>query len=328
MLRTPFTTLLGIAHPIVQAGMGNATAPALVAAVSNAGALGVLGAGAMPDAQRLRAAIGEMRERTRAPFGVNLLLPFAQPEHVAVVLAERPAVLSLAWGDPAPLVGPAHEAGILVMYQATHVAEARAAAQAGVDILVAQGHEGGGHVAGRGVATLPLAPQVVDAVAPRPVLAAGGIVDGRGLAAALALGAAGVLMGTRFLATQEAPIAEGWKQRLLAASELEPETTEVYDLAAGLRWPGAVGRGLPNAFLETWRGREAELRARFGAWRAEMARARAEGRVDLMPLWAGQGVGLIRDLPTVAELVVRIVAEATAILSRRLPALVVGPPED
>src|SRR2546426_275686 len=203
MLRTRLCERLGIDTPVIVAPMGpSITGPELAAAVSNAGGLGIMSFGANPP-PLLRQAIRRVRELTMRPFGVNFIVPLAQAEQVAVCIEERVPVLSFFWGDPSPYVEPAHAAGLTVLNQVGSVAAAQASARAGVDVVVAQGVEAGGHVAGQ-VATMVLVPRVVDAVTPTPVVAAGGIADARGLVAALALGAEAVALGTRFLATPEA----------------------------------------------------------------------------------------------------------------------------
>ena len=201
-MKTGFCDLLGIEHPIIAAPMGpDLTGPELVAAVSNAGGLGILQAQFCPPPV-FRQEIRRVRALTAKPFGVNLLLHFPVEDQVAICLEERVPVLSLFWGDPTPYVGRAHAAGVKVFHQVGSVADARRAAAAGVDVIIAQGVEAGGHVAGE-VSTLALVPRVVDAVAPRPVAAAGGIADARGVVAVLALGAQAAVLGTRFLASAE-----------------------------------------------------------------------------------------------------------------------------
>src|SRR6185369_2703052 len=212
MIRTRICDLLGIPHPIVLGGMGTATTAPLVAAVSNAGGFGTLGTSAF-DAAQLDKEIAAIRERTDKPFGVNHLLFQVRADMFDVTLRARPDVAAFAWArkdqDLRSYFTRAHDAGCKVMYMAGEVPEALRAAESGADVLVAQGTEGGGHVGW--MASLPLVPMVVKAVAPLPVLCAGGIADGRGLAAALALGAEGVLLGTRFMATPEAPIHANYK---------------------------------------------------------------------------------------------------------------------
>src|SRR3990170_2042722 len=215
VLRTPLCDLLDIDHPIIQAGMGIVPSAALVAAVSNAGALGTFSTFMRPidDTRRQLAMI---RNLTARPFAVNHVVQAVDEETFALGLSARPKLVSMALADPGDFVRRAHDAGALFMQQVTTVAQAIQAAERGVDIIVAQGGEAGGY--GGSVATLVLVPQVVDAVRPIPVVAAGGIFDGRGLAAALVLGAEGVNVGTRFLASEEAAVSDGYKHALLAAS--------------------------------------------------------------------------------------------------------------
>src|SRR5262249_25034581 len=189
----------------------------LGAAVSNAGGLGVLQAQFCPPPE-FREEIRRVRALTGKPFGVNLLLHFPVEDHVAVCLEERVPVLSFCWGDPTPYVQRAHSAGVKIFHQVGSVSEAQRAAAAGVDVSIAQGVEAGGHVAGE-VSTLALAPRVVDAVAPRPVAAAGGVADARGVVAVLALGAQAAVLGTRFLASAESRAHPQYKQKVLEAGE-------------------------------------------------------------------------------------------------------------
>src|SRR6516165_4967491 len=215
-MKTALCHLLGIEHPIIAAPMGpDLTGPDLVAAVGNAGGLGVLQAQLYPPLL-FRQVIRCVRELTDRPFGVNLVLHFAIEDHVAVCLEERVPILSLFWGDPTPYVERAHAAGTKVFHQVGSVSEAQRAAAAGVDVIIAQGAEAGGHVAGE-VSTLALVPRVVDAVAPRPVAAAGGIGDARGVVAVLALGAQAAVLGTRFLASAESRAHPHYKQKVLQA---------------------------------------------------------------------------------------------------------------
>jgi nitronate monooxygenase len=198
MLHTRLCDLLGIEFPILCAPKGpDVSGPELVAAVSNARGLGSVQAQLHPP-PLLRQAIQQVRERTDKPFGVNLILHFPCEEGVTVCIEERVPVLSFFWGDPAPYVARVHNASGKVCHQVGSVAAAQQSAQAGVDVVIALGVEAGGHVAGE-VTTMALVPRIVDAVAPIPVVAAGGIADARGLVAALALGAEAVALGTRFL---------------------------------------------------------------------------------------------------------------------------------
>src|SRR5579864_135369 len=214
-MQTRLTALLDIEHPVVLGGMAGATSPALVAAVSNAGGLGTHGCTGR-SADQIAELAAAIRDATSRPFGFNLLLFLADEAAVDAVLSARPAVFSSAWSWPdfdlQTLFARAHAVGARVMHMVSTVHEARRAAQAGADIIVAQGTEGGGHVGLMG--TMVLVPQVVRAVAPVPVVAAGGVADGSGLAAALMLGAEGVLLGTRLLATTEAPLPQAHKEAI------------------------------------------------------------------------------------------------------------------
>ncbi len=323
MLRTRVCDLLGIEHPVALGGMGSVYSPPLVAAVSNAGGFGAMGCHYL-DADGVRAGVAAVRERTNKPFALNFLLFDVNEDGFAVALASRPAGIAFAWPRPEqdlkPYVVRAHDAGAKVTFMAGGVPEAARAAEAGADIIIAQGSEGGGHVGWQG--SLPLIPMVVDAVAPLPVLAAGGIADGRGLAAALALGADGVLLGTRFLATEESPLHQNFKQAIVDADGHDTLLSEIPDIAAGRVWPGAMSRSRRNRFIERWAGREWALRQRQAEALASVQAARKRGDIDEAPLSMGQDAGLIHDIPKAGEIVTRMVAEAEQILSQRLPPLV------
>jgi NAD(P)H-dependent flavin oxidoreductase YrpB (nitropropane dioxygenase family) len=322
MLRTRICELLGIEHPIVLGGMGSGTSPQLVAAVSAAGGLGVLGA-TRQDAGELARDAEAIRATTARPFGLNLLLFMERPGQYDALLAARPKVVSTAWPtleqDLGGYVARAHAVGAVAMHMVSTVAEAKAAAHAGVDVIVAQGTEGGGHVGLMG--TMPLVPMVVSAVAPIPVLAAGGVADGRGLAAALALGADGVLLGTRFLATDEAPIAKGFKQAILESDGHDTLVTDIPDVAYGQVWPGAYVRVRRNRFVEEWLGRGNELRRRRAEVSARLRQAAQAGDQDRGAILIGQTAGLIDRIEPAAEVVQQISQEAEAILRERLPRL-------
>jgi len=323
MIHTPLCDLLRIRHPIVLGGMSASTSVPLVAAVSNAGGLGTLGIAVTP-AEKIPKDIGAIREATKEPFGVNFLLFMAREPAIDAALNARPPVFSVAWAradqDLQGLFGRAHEAGSHVMYMAGTVPEALRAKAAGADVIVAQGTEGGGHVGW--MASMALLPMIVDAVGSTPVLAAGGIADGRGLAAALALGAQGALLGTRFLATKESPLHPNFKQALLESDGHDTVLTEIPDIARANVWPGAMARARRNAFIERWAGRESELRAQQPDASSALERARKTGDADNASLLIGQDAGLIHDIPPAGEIVERIVAEAEALLKDRLPKLV------
>lgn len=332
MIRTPLCELLGIEHPIIQAGMGPFAPATLAAAVSNAGALGSIGTfgldpiklvRAADDLERQFASIGQLTDR---PFAVNFVVPyFEESVDERAVLFERglsihPRVVSFALGDPDELVERVHDIGALVMVQVTTVGQAEQAAAHGADVIVAQGGESGGY--GGSVATMVLVPQVVDAVRPIPVVAAGSIFDGRGLAAALVLGAAGVNVGTRFLASREATISEGYKRAIVAASSEDAVKFDALNEllpSPGTRGYGTVLRSIKTPFIDELLTRP-ELPAREGVRALSVLRTAIQaGNVhEVMPT-AGQSAGGIRDVPPVAEIVERMVSEAEESLARASP---------
>jgi NAD(P)H-dependent flavin oxidoreductase YrpB (nitropropane dioxygenase family) len=322
MIRTRVCDLLGIEHPIALGGMGSIYSPELTAAVSNAGGLGAMGCHRLTPEQ-IHVAASSIRQKTDKPFALNFLIFDAKEECFAAALAERPPLIAFAWPRPdqdlKPYVGRAHEAGCKVTFMANGVPEAKRAAEAGADIIIAQGTEGGGHVGWQ--ASLPLVPMVVDAVGPRPVLAAGGYADGRGLAAALALGADGILLGTRFLASVESPLHPNFKQAIVDADGHDTLLTEIPDLASGTVWPGAMSRAKRNRFIERWAGRDWALRQNRVEAFANVVEARKTGDIQEAPLSMGQDAGLIHDIPSAADIVRRIAQEAEDILARRLPKL-------
>ncbi|TMJ86994.1 MAG: nitronate monooxygenase, partial [Alphaproteobacteria bacterium] len=281
-------------------------------------------------ADTMRRQIREMHTLTSRPFGVNLVLDFPQEERLAVCLEERVPIISFFWRDPSHLVSRAKEGGAIVMHTVGSAADARRAVDAGVDVIVAQGWEAGGHVRGS-VATMPLVPAVVDAVSPVPVVAAGGIADGRGLAAALALGAAGAWIGTRFLASNEAAIHPRYRERILQANEAD---TIYLDNLFDIRWPNAPHRTLRNQTVQTWEttGRPASGKrpgegevigtsksvGPIVRYQSYTPGADSEGDIDAMSLWAGQSVGLVSKTQFAAEIVREIAEQADSIL-RQLP---------
>lgn len=322
-MRTSFTELLEINAPIVQAPMGGATCPELAAAVSNAGGLGMLALSWHPP-EAARAEIRRTQALTDRPFGVNLVLAFPQEERLAICLQEGVRVVSFFWGDPTPFVAMCRDAGALVTSTVASAEQARAAAEAGVDILVAQGWEAGGHVLGE-VATLPLVRAVVQAAPDRPVLAAGGISDGQGLAAVLALGAAGAWIGTRFLGSLEAQVHPRYRELLFAADETQTVRTGLFDVG----WPDAPHRVLRNATYEAWvragspppgarpgEGEEVAHTPRFGMVRYQAATPGpdAQGDIDALSLWAGQSVAGLRGLQPAAEIVREIADGADGVV--------------
>jgi len=291
--------------------------------VSRAGGLGALGCHYQTPEQ-VRERTAAIRQPTNKPFGLNFLLFDMREDSFAAALDLWPAVMQFAWARPeqdlSVFFGRAHQAGCKVTYMASAVPEAVRAAKAGADIIIAQGTEGGGHVGWMG--SMPLIPMIVDAVGPIPVLAAGGFADGRGLVAALALGADGILLGTRFLATVESPLHPNFKQAIVDSDGHDTQLSEIPDLASGLVWPGAMTRSRRNRFIERWAGREWALRQSRVAALQRLQAARKSGDVEEGPLSMGQDAGLIHDIVPAAEIVARIAREAEDILSRKLAGLV------
>ena len=314
-MRTPVCDLLGIEQPIVQAPM--AAIPPLAAAVSDAGALGMLTLTWSADAGQV---VRETAALTDRPFGGNLVLTEDQHHRLDQALDAGLRIVSFLWGDSGPYAGRVHDAGGIVLQTVGSADEARRAVDSGADVIVAQGWEAGGHVWGC-VATLPLVPAVVDAVAPVPVIAAGGIGDRRGVAAVLALGAQAAWLGTRFLLAAEMPIHAEYRRRLQAAAETDPQWyPDLYE--AG--WPHAPHRALPNSTSRAWdaegrppagrRSGEGDVIAHFASGepivRYEPAppMAGTTGDIEALSMWAGQSVALAREPQPAAE----IVAELTA----------------
>ena len=317
MLRTRLCDLLGIAHPVISAPMAGSATAALAAAVSAAGGLGMIGASGQ-EAGWLREEIRRVRAATDRPFGVGFVSSFPDTDALMrVALEERVPVVSHSFADPAPHVAAAHAAGVLVLAQVQTVAQAVAAARAGADVVAAQGTEAGGHT-GTSSGTLPLVPAVVDAVADVPVVAAGGIADGRGLAAVLMLGAEGAWVGTRFVASLECGGGEWRKARIVAAGADDTILTRVYDLALDLPFPAGIAeRVVRNDFTATWHGREAEVAARREEPRPGLdAAARAEDP-RVFKVLAGNAAGLVGAVEPAGEILHRMVAEAEHILRER-----------
>jgi nitronate monooxygenase len=309
-IRTALTEALGLEYPIVLAPMALVSGGRLAAAVSNAGGLGLVGGG-YGDPFWLHKELRRVRAETTRPWGVGLITWAATHETVRLALGYEPRVFMLSFGDPRPYVPAIKAAGCALICQVQDVEGARAAKTAGADVIVAQGAEAGGHGAAR--ATLPLVPAVADAVSPTPVLAAGGIADGRGLAAALLLGAQGVLMGTRFYAATEALGHDRAKELIVAAEGGDTRRTRVFDVVRANEWPEPyTGRALRNRFLERWEGREDELAAGLDKEGPAFQEAVREGDFETAMVWVGEAADLIADVAGAAELVRRIGAEAEA----------------
>lgn len=306
-LRTAFTELMSILHPIVSAPMGGCAGGALAAAVSNAGGLGLVGGG-RGDRDWLARELDIVAAQTSQPWGLGFLAWAVDMATVTWALDRRPHALMLAFGDPSPFAAQVRGAGVPLFVQVTDMDEARRALDVGADVIIAQGVEAGGHGGRR--ATLPFVPAVVDLVAPVPVLAAGGIADGRGVAAALALGGAGALVGTRLQATHEALVPADVSKALVNGRGGDTERTDILDIARRSGWPARyTARVLPNAFLEQWRGRGDELAADSAALRA-YADAVARNDPDVISVWASEAIDLITDIAPAAEIIKRLAADA------------------
>jgi nitronate monooxygenase len=324
MLKTPLCQQLGIDSPLFSVGMGGGMAgPELVAAVSNAGACGVLGMGGLP-APYIRQQIHHLRTLTNKPFGVNILLPLLQEGQIETCLDEQVPFLVLFWGDPTPYVAEAHRRGTKVFVQVGSVEEAQAAVAAGVDAIIAQGMEAGGHVKST-VALTTIVPAVVEAVKPVPVIAAGGIANGRGVVAALGLGAQAVSMGTRFLASAETHVVQAYKDRVVQS---KAEDT-VYTLLFDVGWPNAAHRVLRNKVITEWEAAGCPAsgqRPGEGSILGTMPVAGTTvdmvkymvfpplsgftGDIDYAVLYAGESCGLVHDIKPAAQIVHDVVREA------------------
>jgi nitronate monooxygenase len=318
-IRTALTEAFGLEYPIVLAPMGQVAGGQLAAAVSNAGGLGLVG-GAYGDPDWLMRELDLVQAATDRPWGVGLITWHATAEVVELVLRYHPTAFLLSFGEVRPFVEAIKGAGCALLCQVQEVEAAREAVAAGADFIVAQGSEAGGHGAVR--ATLPLVPAVVDAVAPIPVLAAGGIADGRGIAAALMLGAHGVMLGSRFSATNESLTHEQAKARIVAAHAADTAQTRVFDIIRGYgAWPAPyTARAVRNDFFARWHGREDELEAALESEMPIFRKAMAEGACETAMVLAGEVVDLIDAVVPAAELVRQIGAEAEAQL-RAGPAL-------
>lgn len=255
----------------------------------------------------------DLRALTDRPFGLNFVLHIADPRIIACALECGVPVLSSFRGDPTGLVPRVHAAGALAVHQVTTLEEAEQALDAGVDALIVQGNEAGGHCGPHPL--MARLPAVIDRAGLVPVLAAGGLVDGRGLAAVLALGAGGVVMGTRFIATPECPASPAHKAALLAARPGDTVWSPLWDILWNEDWPGVGVRALRNAMLDRWHDRPLELAAQIDAVRAELAAAEARDDPTMRALLAGCGAGRIDRLLPAGQVVTDVVAEAAAVLA-------------
>jgi len=313
-LNTRLTELLGIRHPILSAPMAAIAGARLVEAVGEAAGFGILGGGYGDKAwlERETAKLG----KCKVPFGIGFITwsMAKQPELLDVALAAKPRAVMLSFGDPKPFAPRIKAAGALLICQVQGEEMAKDALEAGADILIAQGTEAGGHGASR--TTLDIVPAIVDFAAGHvPVVAAGGIADGRGLAAMMMFGAAGVLLGTRFYASVECDVEEEAKQRICAATGGSTTRGVVFDLSRGIFWPAPFTlRSLTNDHIRRWTGHEVDLIQNMSEVSADYAAAKAARNFDVAGVFAGEAAGLIHDIPPAAEIIHRITTEAEQIL--------------
>jgi nitronate monooxygenase/enoyl-[acyl-carrier protein] reductase II len=341
VLRTPLCDLLGIDVPIFSVGFGLGAGVDLAAAVSNAGGCGVLGSGE----KRLDYALLEirrLRERTERPFGVNQIIaaqayPKFRPlldERISAYIDKRVPLLVLFWGDPTPYMEEARRSGVKIFVQVGSVDEAVAATEAGVDAVIAQGSEAGGHVKST-TSTWEIVPAVIEAVAPVPVLASGGIGDGEGIAKALRLGAQGVSLGTRFVASEEAWLHADYKDRVVVSSADDTVYGDLFDIG----WPGAPHRTLRNKVVEEWEaagrpplgervGEGSVIGVRHMPWGEDRSWLRYEtgsfiadfdGDPEYAPMWAGRSVEVVNEIKSAAEIIRDLVHETEEALAAATP---------
>jgi len=317
MIHTRICEIFGIEHPIISAPMAGTATAELAAAVSEAGGLGLIGTWTPDGPDWLREQIHLVRERTQRPFGVGFISSTPHLDAVVkVAIEERVPAISHSFADPTPYVPAAHEAGIKVLAQVQKVTHAKKAALAGVDVITAQGAEAGGHTGYSG--TLPLVPAIIDVVGDIPVVAAGGIADGRGLAAMLMLGAEGVWLGTRFVVSREARGSDWLKQRAIEASADDTVLTKAYDLTYDAPFPKDIGdRVLINDFTSEWHGRDEEIVAHREELRKKLRAAQDAGDANIARVQVGNAAGLISSVEPAADIVRRIIKEAEEILGRR-----------
>ena len=315
--RTALTELLKIEHPVVLAPMAEVSGGRLAAAVSAAGGLGLIGGGYADGSWLGR----EFDEAAGADVGVGFVA-WSLAEHPDVfeqALARQPKAVMLSYGDPFPYLTQAKQRGIPVLMQVQTLNAVRVASDAGADIIVVQGTEAGGHAGLR--TTMGMLPAAVDLVAPKPVLAAGGIADGRGLAAVLAMGAAGAVIGTRFFTAEESLAHPEAKDRLTKSSGDDTVRTRVFDQLRNLDWPAPyVARALRNATTAHWHGREQQLQAATTEERDRYAKARNAGDYSRAAIFASEAVDLVRDVAPAGVILQRLIDEAMAALNRAAPA--------
>jgi len=324
MLHTRICDLLGIDFPIINAPMAGTATAALATAVSKAGAFGMIGSGLDKDPSWIKEQIQAVREKTSLPFGVGFISSAPGIEKVIeAALDAKVAAISHSFADPTPFINQAKGSGVKVFAQVQTMADARKAVAAGADIIIAQGSEAGGHTSHLG--TLSFVRAVVKIAGGIPVVAAGGIADGPGLAAALMLGAEGAWIGTRFVASLEWAGPEWAKGQVVIADADDTILTKVYDLVNDSPFPLEVcDRVIANSFTQRWHGREAEMMTRQAELREEVATASAAGDATTAPVRAGAASGLIRSIEPASYILREIVSEAEDILKNRPQKLLGG----
>jgi len=316
-IRTSVTQLLGIEHPILLAPMDRVADAHLTAAVSATGGFGILGGGYGDELWLTREL--NLLEESKAGFGVGFITwsMAKQQKLLDLVLERKPVAVMLSFGDPKPFADQIKRAGAILICQIQSIDLAREAVAVGADILITQGTEAGGHGANRGL--ISLVPEVIDAIgASTPIVAAGGIADGRGLAAALMLGASGILMGTRFYASRESAGVQAAKEHIRDAMGDDTLRSIVFDISRRNVWPAPfTGRCLRNSQTDRWFGREIELMRHLEEEAVKYAEAREAGNFDIAAVIAGEAVGLIHDIPSAHDVIERTVREASELLIRR-----------
>jgi len=295
--------------------MGGSAGGVLAAAVSNGGGLGLIGGG-RSDIDWIGPQVALISAHTSKPWGIGFLSWAVSVATVNRALEYGPSAVMLSFGDPEPFATAICGSEAKLIVQVVNMEEARRAVDAGADVIVAQGSEAGGHGGTR--ATLPFVPAVVDLVSPTPVLAAGGVADGRGLAAALSLGAAGALVGTRFQACEEALVDSEIVEAIVHGHGEDTERSGVFDIAREVPWPARyTGRTLRNEFLDQWRSREVELEGNPRA-REDYQQAEAAGDMRVVPVWASEAIDLINACDSAADIVRVMAADAEDVLRRVL----------
>lgn len=322
MLRTRLTEMFGLDYPVLSAPMSGHSSAPLASAVSAAGGLGTFGAIDPRGPDWVREQIDAVRAATDRPFAAGFITPFIPflQGNFDVAVEARVPVMFFSFGDPAAYVARAKEIGATVICQAQAIGDAREAMAAGADVLIAQGNEAGGHTGTMN--SLPFLCQLLDTYPDTPVLAAGGIASGRALAAVLAAGADGAMMGTAFLATPEAvDVVDLYKQRIVASDGHDTIWTRVHDIIDGMPWPEAVGgRMYANAFVREWDGRDAEVLARREEFRTEM-QAAYQKDVEKAAVYMGQSAAFVDGIRPAAEVLRSVCEDAERLLAERVVAL-------